>query len=365
MSSQEKEENKIGNKKEEVIDLREVFRKIKSRKRLFIKVLIITFILSCAWILPKPRTYTSTVTLAPEMTDGASGGSLGSIAASFGFSMNDMQTTDAIYPNIYPELISSTGFVTGLFDVKVQTEDGSVNTDYYTYLTKHQKSSFWSWPVHQLKKWIKSWSSDSNSKPATDGKVDPARLTEEQEKVVEAITAMITCDIDKKNNIISITVIDQDRIICATMADSVCARLQDYIIDYRTKKARVDVAYYEDLLEKAKVEYDEAVKTYNEFNDARYGMYLESDLSNKRVLQNEVQAKLEMYNSLNVQLQTAKAKLQERTPSFTVIQCASAPNKPSGPKRMIFVFAMMVLATLCTVVYVFKKDVMSQLTHMK
>ena len=55
------------NKKElEVIDLRILFSKIWAKKLLFVKVLPVVFVLSCAYILCIPRTYTSSLSLAPE-----------------------------------------------------------------------------------------------------------------------------------------------------------------------------------------------------------------------------------------------------------------------------------------------------------
>ena len=60
---------------------------------------------------------------------------------------------------------------------------------------------------------------------------------------------------------------------------------------------------------------------------------------------------------MNTQLQACKAKVQERTPAFTILQSASVPNKPAGPKRMIFVAAMLVLATIGCACYLFKKDI--------
>ena len=89
-------------KKPEVIDLRVIAKKIWSNKKLFYRVLPIVFILSCIYIFSKPRYYTSDVKLAPEMENSSSGGTLGSIAASFGFDISDIQTSDAITPMLYP-----------------------------------------------------------------------------------------------------------------------------------------------------------------------------------------------------------------------------------------------------------------------
>ena len=55
-------------------------------------------------------------------------------------------------------------------------------------------------------------------------------------------------------------------------------------------------------------------------------------------------------------LQNSKSKLQERTPAFTVIQNASVPVKPAGPKRMFFVAFMVVLASFITGLYFLRKD---------
>ena len=97
----------------EVIDLRVVFNKIWSRRKLFYKVLPITFVLSCAIILCVPRYYTSSLSLAPEIGNSSSmGGTLGSLASSFGLDLGAMETTDAINPMLYPDLMEDNGFVT-------------------------------------------------------------------------------------------------------------------------------------------------------------------------------------------------------------------------------------------------------------
>lgn len=47
-------------KKEKLnIDFKELGQVILSKKKLFLKVWIITFVLSCVWILPQPRYYTA------------------------------------------------------------------------------------------------------------------------------------------------------------------------------------------------------------------------------------------------------------------------------------------------------------------
>lgn len=131
------------NNNNEVIDLRVVFKKIMDNKMLYFKVMPIVFVLSCAYILCIPRTYTSSLSLAPEVNNGSGlSGSIGSIASSFGFDLSSMETSDAINPMLYPDLMEDNGFVVGLFDIKVVSANGEIKCNYYNYLAKHQDVPF-------------------------------------------------------------------------------------------------------------------------------------------------------------------------------------------------------------------------------
>ena len=71
---------------------------------------------------------------------------------------------------------------------------------------------------------------------------------------------------------------------------------------------------------------------------------LESFRSKRDDLENEMQLKYNVYSTMSTQYQDAKARVQERTPAFTILKGASVPIKPTGPKRMLFVLAMTMLA---------------------
>lgn len=344
----------------ETLDLKVLVKSLFSRKGLFLRNAIIAFILACVWILPQPRYYKSEVTLAPEMSSGSAGGSLSDIASSFGIDLGSGPSVDAFYPMLYPDLMKSTDFVVGLFDVKVKSYDGEVDTNYYDYLANYQKSSFLEVPLKWAKRQIKSLMESDADKVAgsKDGKTDPFMLTEQQQSVATAISeGKVLCSIDKKTEVISITVTDQDKLICATMADSVRERLQAFIIDYRTKKARIDVEYYENLQKKAYQEYMDAAEAYARYSDSHVNAVLQTSLAKRDALENDYQSKLSIYNTVTGQYNAAQAKLQERIPSFTIIQRATVPTKPAGPKRMLFVLGMIILTSLGTAVFILKDQI--------
>ena len=78
---------------------------------------------------------------------------------------------------------------------------------------------------------------------------------------------------------------------------------------------------------------------------------LESYRAKQTDLENDMQLKYNTYTTLMTQYQMAKAKVQERTPAFTLVQGAAVPIKPAGPKRMLFVAGMCVLALVLLVLF--------------
>ena len=332
----------------EVIDLRVIFNKIWSRRKLFYKVLPITFVLSCAIILCVPRYYTSSLSLAPEIGNSSSmGGTLGSLASSFGLDLGAMETTDAINPLLYPNLMDDNGFVVGLFDVRVKSQDGQIDCTYFEYLKDYQKQAFWVNAIGRVKKIF----IPNDAQVSKGGKLNPYILSKKQDDICGAIRKNISISVDKKTAVISITVQAQDALISKTMTDSVKERLQTFITNYRTNKSRIDEHYYKKLLDEAKADYEKARSLYASYSDANMDLMLESVKAKRNDLENDMQLKYNTYSTMMTQYQAAKAKVQERTPAFTLVQGAAVPVKPSGPKRMIFVIGMCFLAVIVTSLY--------------
>ena len=341
------------NNNNEVIDLRVVFKKIMDNKMLYFKVMPIVFVLSCAYILCIPRTYTSSLSLAPEVNNGSGlSGSIGSIASSFGFDLSSMETSDAINPMLYPDLMEDNGFVVGLFDIKLASADGEIKCNYYDYLTKYQDKPFWSKGINSIKRFFAE--KETSIKGAS--KNSPYMLSKKQNDIAEIIRKDITISIDKKTAVITITAKAQDPLICKTLADSVKERLQVFITNYRTRKSRVDEEYYKNLVAEAKHEYEKARQLYGSYADANTDLQLISFRSKQEDLENDMQLKYNAYSTMMTQYQAAKAKVQERTPAFTIVKGAAVPVKASGPKRMIFVLSMLFLAFIATTLYIAKEE---------
>ena len=286
--------------------LGQLWQDIKKHKKLYYKVLSITFFVSAVITLSIPNYYKCTVMLAPEIPGGNKGTSgLASLASSFGVNLGSASAgTDAIMPNLYPDLMNSVAFRASLFPVKVQQEDGDTAMTYYDYLENHQRLPWWSAAMKTFGDGISSVvSSLFGQEKETSVKVNPFRLTKDQMAIVEKMEKKVICDVDKKTFVITIDVTDQDPLIAATLADSVQTRLQDFITDYRTRKARVDMDYTQKLYAEAKQKYENARKKHAAYADANQRAFLERVRSEQSELQTELQLAQTAYTQLSARLQ--------------------------------------------------------------
>lgn len=340
--------------------LGQLWQDIKKHKKLYYKVLCITFIISAIITLSIPNYYKCTVMLAPEISGGNKGTSgLASLASSFGVNLGSASAgADAIMPNLYPDLMNSVAFRASLFPVKVQQEDGDTAMTYYDYLENYQRLPWWSAGMKAVGEGIASAiSSIFGLEKETSDKVNPFRLTKDQMEIVEKMEEKVFCDVDNKTFVITIDVTDQDPLIAATLADSVQTRLQDFITEYRTRKARIDLAYNQKLFKEAQARYEKARLKSAAYSDANRHAIFAQKQSEQTKLENEMQLQYRAYSQVAAQLQMAEAKVQEDTPAFTLLQPATVPVKKAGPSRLKLCLIFMIFAFIGTTLhFLYKED---------
>lgn len=325
------------------IDFTDIYKRLKPHKKKYYYVMGITLIATYLLMVCIPRYYKSEVSLAPEPTGPSVGGSLESLASSFGLGgmLSKMGSQDAIYAEIYPEVVSSKNFIADLMTVQVKTKNGNIKCDYYTYMSDHQKKPWWGFIFEGISK---LFDTTSDNVPDKKEGVSVFNHTKKQDAVFSRIEKNIRCRYDKKTDIVHIVVTDQDPLVSATMAEATCQKLQEFIVKYRTNKTRIDYEHYKSLCEKTKADFEKATQKYAVYADGHTNAVRNSYLTKAESLENEMEAKWNLYSLMSTQMQTADAKLQEATPAFTIIESASIPFRPAGPKRMITAILMSILS---------------------
>ncbi len=354
------EENKnilLEEEEESSIDFGKIFQDLLKHKKLYLKVLPVAFVLAAIYALSLPNYYECTVKLSPEMSGSRSTSGLASLASSFGVNIGSATAgADAIVPTLYPDLMNSSDFKTSLFPVKVTIEGNKEKgekdrtMDYYDYLKDEQKAPWWSSAMKGFFSLFNGQSSMVNDK------VDPFRLTKQQAAIAKALDKKIVCDVDKKTMVITITVTDQNPVICATMADSVKNRLQKFITDYRTSKVRVDLEYNKKIAAETKARYEKARQKYSEFMDANQDIVLQTVRQKQTDLENDMQLQYNAYQQVAAQLMAAEMKVQQETPAFTTLQSATVPVVKAGPKRAQMCLIFLFLAFLGVTAWILYKE---------
>lgn len=351
------EEQKQNIDAEQEIDLLELARKLWDNRRLIIKWCIIGAVVGLIVGFSIPKEYTTTVKLSPEMQGAKSsmGGGLSSLASMAGINLNSMSSADAVYPELYPDVVSSIPFTTDLFNVPVSDKKGELHTTVYDYMSEYTRSPWWSVILKLPGKVIRGLMSlfkDEEVEVVSDT-LNTFQLTRDEFKVVRALNERIGCSVDKKTSVITLSVTMQDPLVSANLTDTVMRNLQTYITDYRTNKARKDLKYTQMLFDEARANYHAAQQIYADYMDKNQNIVLHSVRAEQERLRNEMTLAYNVYNQMAQQLQMAKAKVQEQMPVYTVIQPATIPLNPSKPSMVLMLIGWSFFFCMCVVFWIF------------
>lgn len=339
------------------IDLIALFRKLYINRKNIYKAVGIGIAAGIIIGFSLPRTYQVDVNLSPESGVSATGG-LSGIASMFGLgSASAGFGEDALTFNMFPEIVKTNPFALEMLQIPIQTQKGD-SIILYDYLDT-EKKSWWGYAmgapgmlIGGIKSLFKEEQKDSIKA------IDPFRLTPEQSGRIGMLKKILEVKTDKKNNMTKVTVSLQDPLAAAIVADSAVHKLQEYITDYRTRKAKQDYDFQLSLCKQYKKEYFEAQQEYAKFADANRNVILQTVTSEKERLQKNLTLAERIYSQSMGQLQVLRGKVQEAKPVFAVVEPATVPLVPTSPKKMLIIIAFAFLAFVFESAWIlFGKDI--------
>ena len=334
------------------IDLMDILRKIIGIRKKIYKAAGIGLIIGIIIAISIPKQYTVEVTLSPEMGS-TKGGGLSGLAASFlgsGATMSD--GTDALNASLSADIVSSTPFLLELSVMEIPASENKKMT-LNTYLDE-ESSPWWSYIIglpSMVIGGVKSLFIKEDEETISDrGNQGTIELSKKESQKIETLKKMIIASVDKKTSMTTVAVTLQNPKVAAVVADSVVGKLQEYIINYRTSKAKEDCIYLERLFKERQQEYYVAQKRYADYMDSHDNIILQSVRAEQERLQNDMSLAYQVYSQVASQLQVARAKVQEEKPVFAVVKPAVVPLNPSGTSKKIYVLAFIFLS-VCIVIF--------------
>lgn len=339
------------------IDIAALFYKLYLNRKKIYKAIGIGIVAGVVIGFSQPKKYKVEVSLSPESgisgTSGLSGIAsmfgLGSASAGFG--------EDALTFNMFPEIVKTNPFALEMLQIPIQTQKGDC-VILYDYLDT-EKKPWWSHIMEAPRMLVEGIKSLFKEEQKDSVKViDPFRLTPEQNGRIGMLKKILEVETDKKSNMTKVTVSLQDPLAAAIVADSAVHKLQEYITDYRTRKAKQDYDFQLSLCKQYKKEYFEAQQEYAKFADANRNVILQTVTSEKERLQKNLTLAEQIYSQSMGQLQVLRGKVQEAKPVFAVVEPATVPLAPASPKKMLIIIAFAFLAFVFESAWIlFGKDI--------
>ena len=357
------------NDEEIEIDLIGILRKIIGIRKTIYKAAGIGLVVGIIVAISIPKQYTVGVTLSPEMGNTKAGGLSGLAASFLGSGMAINEGTDALNASLSADIVSSTPFLLELSTMKIPALEGETMT-LNVYLDE-ESSPWWSYVIGlpgMVIGGVKSLFIEEESElvPSDKANLGTIELSKKESKKIESLKKKILASVDKKTSMTTVSVTLQNPKVAAVVADSVVRKLQEYIIDYRTSKAKEDCLYLERLFKERQQEYYDAQKKYADYMDSHDNIILQSVRAEQERLQNDMSLAYQVYSQVANQLQVARAKVQEEKPVFAVVEPAVIPLYPSGTSRKIYVLAFIFLSVCFVISWkLFGEDILNKFKEIR
>lgn len=344
------------------INFGEIFRVLKAYK-LFIAILALVFAgVGALYALTKPNQYVSTVKLLPELDSKTTGGALSGLKSLAGLAGIDLggagSSSEAIRPDLYPNIVQSAPFLQEVIKANIYNPKLKKWQTLTTYLNEKQDSapitipSFFSEDSTKVSKPKPGEFIPNNVIPS-----DVLKLNKKESQAIKSLQGAITLEIDKKSAIITLTVKMTNAFAAANISSLVQNQLTKYVINYRTEKARKELAFLQIRQAEARKKYDQALFTLSNYRDQNRNLFLNVAKDQEKKLQYEVDMSYNLYASLSTQLTDAQIKVQRETPIFKVLEPAEIAKTKVGPSRSLITLGFMFVGIFIALGYIFFKEV--------
>ncbi len=336
----------------EGIDLSEVFKRIRAGRKTIFVCMAVGFVLAMLVVLITPKEYKTQVSLLAESSSksGASGllGQLGGLAGMnlgglSGLNLGGNMGSDALTPELYPEIVKSTPFLLEVLRQKVTESKTNKTMTVEEYLANLNQS-----PIEHLIGIVhtKPWYA---SVPKPDS-MALLKLTNTQMDMAKSLAGIINLEIVSSSSggltggnskVIMVSIEVQDPVVSAQLAELVVSSLKRYIVNYNTGKAKKDLDFIRARYDEAREKYYAAQQALAHHNDRNVNVVLQSVNTSRERLETENILAANIYNSLAQSMEQSKIKVQDQTPVFTVIEPAKVPLHKSKPKSIIIIMGLM------------------------
>ncbi|GET24207.1 Wzz/FepE/Etk N-terminal domain-containing protein [Prolixibacter sp. NT017] len=342
------------------IDLIQMAKTLWEGRKTIIKTVAIFAVLGLLVALFSAKQYTAATTMVPQGAGGQSKlGGLSGLAAMAGFNLNIGSNSD-ITPAVYPQIISSVPFQLELMKTKLTFKGIDHPVSLFDYYTEYDKPN----PLIKytiglpgvILKAIKGKPEDGTSS----GNNGPIRLTNGQRKVQKKLADLVSIDYNDKDGYVTLTCNMPEALPAAQLAEHTQKMLQQYITDFKVKKAKANLEFVQQRYDETKKQFEKAQNELARFRDRNKNVATAMAQTELERLNSNYNLLSSVYTELAKQLEQAKIQVKEDTPVFTIIEPVSVPLEKSKPNRPMILIIWIFLGGIIGTGVVFGREYLQQ-----
>lgn len=337
---------------------------LQTKKFIFTSILVFVLI-GIVVVIFTPKTYSSRVLFITQDSSSAQSSGLGGIASLISGGGIKPSGNGDIPTFLYPQIIDSWEFRKQLFDIplKLKNEDSLITFKEYA-LEKEGLSFGQTVAKYTIGLPGLIFSKSDNGKVIANRRIDSLTyISSDDNKVLNSLRDKLSFSISKEDGTLEIkTIIKEEPVAAAQLAQQVQLRLQNEIIRYRIAKAREKYEFIENQYQETKQEYKDAQIRLASYTDRNRFNTTESSLIRKRQLENEANLLYALYSDLEQKRISQSLKIKEDTPNFTVINPALISSIPENNSSFL---TLVIFALIGFLVAFFRYVATTAVTYVK
>jgi uncharacterized protein involved in exopolysaccharide biosynthesis len=261
-------------------------------------------------------------------------GSIGGLAALAGINLNAPMAGGDIPPSMYATVSASEPFRKRVLDATIWVDGDSLT--YRNYLERQPRSAvntFYNYTINLIKKIGES----SIENESLLGVGELKTISDEEFELHKELAEKINISNDKKEGVVTLTVVERDHLIAAQIAKVTEEVLQDWIIEFKIKNAKSQYDFIKKQFESKQKEFFFIQDQIAGYMDRNQNVLSATYLTRLERLQAEFDLVNTVYSELAKQKEQAAIQLSKDTPTFSVLDPVKVPKEKTGPKKSLYV----------------------------
>ena len=352
------------------IDLKDLIIPIwKARKQIF-TIATLCGILGGIIGFLTPPTYTAGSTFLPQTSQSVGGlsGSLGGLASLAGINLSTGAAGGGdIPPSMYATVLASEPFRKRILDAEIWVNGDSIS--YRSYLENQPGS-----PLGTIQEYtigLPGKLLGALSRPSSEETIERGAelgllpLTDEEYMLQRALAGKINIINNKKEGVVSLSVVEGNAIIAAQVAKVTEEVLQQWIIEHKINNAKAQYDFIAKQFETKQKEFYAIQDQLAGYMDRNQNVLSATYLTRLERLQAEFDLVNTVYSELAKQKEQAAIQLSKDTPTFSVLDPVKVPKEKTGPKKSLYVLSAFFIGLIFSMGwFLAKKQVQRFLTRL-